>query len=199
LRRLGLDRRIDIYNYIRVRSVLFFFFRKRQGTEQWHVKDWTLDTAHSTIGFSVRHLVTRVHGRFGKWAPTRLHRWTRPRKGVGGIQPWTCRSTSRASTPTSPSAMPTYFLRSADFFDAERFRRSPSRASASRAQRERLRIVGDITIHGNHPTGHFGRRAHGRYTDPWGGTISAGFTATATSTTVGDFRDGPSTRCSNEA
>jgi polyisoprenoid-binding protein YceI len=40
-------------------------------TQAMALENWNIDTVHSTVGFTVRHLmVSKVHGLFTKWKGT---------------------------------------------------------------------------------------------------------------------------------
>ncbi|MFE6688310.1 YceI family protein [Streptomyces sp. NPDC057743] len=103
--------------------------------------DYTIDPAHSSIGFSVRHaMVTNVRGTFGSYEGA-LH--------LDGSAP--ARSTATldvaiASVDTGIADRDAH-LRGADFFDAENFPRMTFRSTAAEATGgDRYRITGDLTI-----------------------------------------------------
>jgi polyisoprenoid-binding protein YceI len=92
--------------------------------EDWVAGTWTIDPAHSVVSFAVRHLMSRVRGTFS---------------GVSGqivTSPDPSGSTATAviSVPSVSTGQPMRddHLRSADFFDAERY---PSMTFASKALR----------------------------------------------------------------
>ncbi|MFE1172686.1 YceI family protein [Streptomyces sp. NPDC058773] len=103
--------------------------------------DYTIDPAHSSIGFTVRHaMVTNVRGAFGDYAGT-LH--------LDGAEP----SRSTASLDVKIASIDTGIadrdghLRSADFFDAEAFPLMTFRSTAAeRVDGDRYRITGDLTL-----------------------------------------------------
>ena len=70
-------------------------------------------------------------------------------------------------------------LRSADFFDAEHYSQITFKSTAAEVVRGRkLRILGDLTIHGVTRAVVLDAEFGGRVTDPWGND-RVGFTATA--------------------
>ncbi|MGX1758223.1 YceI family protein [Streptomyces lydicus] len=103
--------------------------------------DYTIDPAHSSIGFTVRHaMVTNVRGTFGDHEGT-LH--------LDGADP----SRSTASLDVKIASIDTGIadrdghLRSADFFDAETFPLMTFRSTAAeRVSGDRYRITGDLTL-----------------------------------------------------
>lgn len=75
---------------------------------------WDVDPAHSSLGFTVRHLViSKVHGRFVRWAGTLL---------IDDAQPERSRVQVRAEAASIDTHEPQRdaHLRSADFLDTER-------------------------------------------------------------------------------
>ncbi|MDT0455427.1 YceI family protein [Streptomyces sp. DSM 41527] len=103
--------------------------------------DYTIDPAHSSIGFTVRHaMVTNVRGAFGDYEGT-LH--------LDGADP----SRSTASLDVTIASIDTGIadrdghLRSADFFDAETFPLMTFRSTAAeQVSGDRYRITGDLTL-----------------------------------------------------
>ena len=135
---------------------------------------WTIDPVHSSVGFRVRHLViSRVNGRFTQWSGT---------LELGGID----LADSKVDIAIDAASIDTHeaqrdaHLRSADFFDVERF---PTLNFRSRrvepAGEDRYRIVGDLTIHGVTREVVLEAEDGGRARDPWGGE-RVGFLARTT-------------------
>ncbi|MGK5641903.1 YceI family protein [Streptomyces sp. URMC 126] len=103
--------------------------------------DWTIDPAHSTIGFMVRHaMVTNVRGSFHEYQGT-LH--------LDGSDP--ARSTASlditvASVDTGMKDRDAHLLKE-DFFDAERFPLMTFRSTAAESLGgDVYRLTGDLTI-----------------------------------------------------
>ncbi|MFG2136204.1 YceI family protein [Streptomyces sp. NPDC048650] len=103
--------------------------------------DYTIDPAHSSIGFTVRHaMVTNVRGAFGEYEGA-LH--------LDGADP--TRSTAAldikiASIDTGIADRDGH-LRGSDFFDAEAFPLMTFRSTAAeQVAGDRFRITGDLTI-----------------------------------------------------
>ncbi|MEU5807130.1 YceI family protein [Streptomyces sp. NPDC047718] len=103
--------------------------------------DYTIDAAHSSIGFTVRHaMVTNVRGTFGDYSGT-LH--------LDGGDP----SRSAASIDVAIASVDTGIadrdahLRGDDFFSAETFPKMTFRSTAAaRLGADTYRITGDLTI-----------------------------------------------------
>jgi polyisoprenoid-binding protein YceI len=123
---------------------------------------WNIDAAHSTIAFSIRHMVfSKVRGRF--------------LKHTGAIQladdlaaAWVEVTIDAASIDTGTAQRDTH-LRSADFFDVERF--PELRFRSTRVEElggDRLRVTGDLTIRDITRPITLDVEPAGRGMDPWG-------------------------------
>jgi polyisoprenoid-binding protein YceI len=137
---------------------------------------WTIDPAHSTIGFAVKHMmVTTIHGRFGGV------------KGTIRVDDTHSHDASvedeiDAATVDTGDAKRDEHLRPPDFFDVANYPtiafRSARVEPASPLGRGRWRVVGDPTIHGVTRSVELAAEQTGRGTNPWGVEV-AGFAATA--------------------
>ncbi|MYZ36677.1 MULTISPECIES: YceI family protein [unclassified Streptomyces] len=103
--------------------------------------EYTIDPAHSTIGFTVRHaMVTNVRGSFTEHEGT---------LNLDGSNPAASTATIDVSIASVDTGMPDRdgHLRSADFFDAETFPKMSFRStSAEQIDAETYRVTGDLTI-----------------------------------------------------
>ncbi|WP_399085375.1 YceI family protein [Streptomyces sp. BBFR2] len=103
--------------------------------------DYTIDPAHSSIGFAVRHaMVTNVRGTFGAYEG-RLH--------LDGSEPG--RSTAaldiRTESVDTGIADRDAHLRGGDFFDSAAFGLMTFRSTAvEQSAADRFRVTGDLTI-----------------------------------------------------
>ena len=133
---------------------------------------WNIDTAHSQITFTVRHMVfAKVRGRFGKWAGTlQLDPQDLGRSRVEV-------TIDAASIDTSDATRDGH-LKSPDFFDAARFPelKFTSRSVETRGP-DKARITGDLTLHGVTREVALDAEVAGRGKDPWGND-RIGFSAT---------------------
>jgi polyisoprenoid-binding protein YceI len=135
-------------------------------------KTWDFDLSHSSVGFHVRHLmVSKVHGRFTSWTGTLEldeQDLTKSRLEV----------TIDASSIDTKDGKRDDHLRSADFFDVEKF---PSLTFVSKQIKrdgdERYLVAGDLTIHGITKAVTLEVEGGSVVKDPWGGTRT-GFSAT---------------------
>lgn len=134
-------------------------------------KTWNIDTTHSGINFSVRHMVfAKVRGRFGEWQGTlRLdpRDLTRSRVEV---------EIDAASIDTGVADRDAH-LRSGDFFDVERFPKLRFESTKVEQTGEgRYRLHGNLTIRDVTREVAIDVEHGGQAKDPWGNQRHA-FTA----------------------
>lgn len=136
------------------------------------VTTWTIDAAHTSVEFAVRHLmITTVKGRFAEVDGTVKSDDTDPAKGEVDI------TINAASIDTREPQRDTH-LRSADFFDVEKHPTLTFRSKRiENVKGEQFTLVGDLTMHGVTREVALDVTSEGRAKDPWGGE-RAGFTAT---------------------
>ncbi|MBL1094256.1 MULTISPECIES: YceI family protein [Streptomyces] len=105
--------------------------------------DYTIDPAHSSIGFTVRHaMVTNVRGTFGAYEGRLVLDGTDPSRSAATVD------VEIASIDTGIADRDAH-LRGADFFDAENFPRMTFRSTAAeRVAGDRYRLTGDLTLRG---------------------------------------------------
>ncbi|MEU0394408.1 YceI family protein [Streptomyces sp. NPDC006208] len=103
--------------------------------------DYTIDPAHSSIGFTVRHaMVTNVRGSFGSHEGTLSLDGADPSRSTAAID------VDIASIDTGIADRDGH-LRSGDFFDAEKFPKMSFRSTgAEQLGGDKYRITGDLTI-----------------------------------------------------
>jgi polyisoprenoid-binding protein YceI len=135
------------------------------------INNWNLDTVHSGINFTVRHMVvSKVRGRFAKFNGTvALDESDVTRSSV--------EATIDASSIDTGTAQRDDHLKSADFFDVERF--PEIRFLSTRIEKvsgDRYRLTGELTIHGVTRSIALETEYGGRGKDPWGNE-RVGFTA----------------------
>jgi polyisoprenoid-binding protein YceI len=133
---------------------------------------WQLDPAHSSVEFSVKHMMmTTVRGRFKNIKATL--RGDRDHPEDAGIEA----SIEAASIDTGVGDRDAH-LRGPDFFDAEKFPRITFRSSRiedpPKQEGDRFRVVGELVIRDTRMEVTLECEYHGRGTDPWGKT-RAGF------------------------
>jgi polyisoprenoid-binding protein YceI len=101
---------------------------------------WTLDQAHTTIGFTARHLMSKVHGTFTEFEG-RITTTTDPLQSQ-------IRVTIKASSISTNNEQRDAHLRSADFFDPQVGGDLTFVSTGIRPDRDGYLITGDLTING---------------------------------------------------
>jgi len=134
---------------------------------------WAIDAAHSHVEFAVKHLmIATVKGRFADVQGTV--------EAADDFSNAAVDVTIGAASIDTRQEQRDAHLRSADFFDVERF---PSITFKSRrtepGPRGGLRLTGNLTLHGVTREVALDVVAEGHGRDPWGGE-RAGFSATTT-------------------
>ena len=135
---------------------------------------WTIDPAHTEVGFSVKHLmISTVRGRFADVRGTiQLDGSDLTRASVEA-------EIATASIDTRQDQRDAH-LRSADFFEVEKYPTITFRSTAvERTGNDRYRITGDLTIRDITREVVLEGTDEGRGRDPWGGD-RLGFSATTT-------------------
>jgi polyisoprenoid-binding protein YceI len=132
---------------------------------------WSLDPAHTEIGFVARHLmVSKVRGKFEKYtgsittAPNPLDSLAEAEIDLSSI--------------TTGNDQRDEHLRSNDFFDVATSPKMSFRSTAIRPDGDQFLVDGELTIRNITKPITLTVEVGGFGTDPWGGT-RAGFTATA--------------------
>jgi polyisoprenoid-binding protein YceI len=135
---------------------------------------WDIDVAHSSLGFSVRHLgISKVLGRFDRWAGSVT-------LDVLHLERSRVTATIEAASINTHEAKRDAHLRSAEFFDAARFPTITfSSSGIEAAGQDRYRMVGDLSIAGVTGTATLEVEHLGHATDPWGAERAV-FSATST-------------------
>jgi polyisoprenoid-binding protein YceI len=121
---------------------------------------YTVDPAHSRVGFSVKHLgIATVRGEFGTFE--------------GGLElgedAAVAYGTVQAGSVDTNEPQRDEHLRSADFFDTQRFPEIAFRSTAIRPlDEDTFEVVGDLTMHGITREIALTAEIQGSETDPWG-------------------------------
>ena len=132
---------------------------------------WAIDGAHSSIGFTVRHMViSKVRGRFTRWSGTIAMDEKDPTSAAVEI------TIEPGSVDTGVEQRDSH-LRSPDFFDVERYPTMTYRSTRiEKAGEGEYRVTGDLTMHGVTRPVTLEVEFAGSAKDPWGG-LRAGFSA----------------------
>jgi polyisoprenoid-binding protein YceI len=134
---------------------------------------WTIDPAHSQVEFAVRHLmISTVRGRFAGVKGTVV-------ADEGNLANAQVDVTIDVHTIDTREAQRDAHLKSADFFDAEKFPVLTFKsARVTDIKGDRFKLVGDLTMHGVTREVTLDVTSEGRGKDPWGGE-RAGYSAVA--------------------
>lgn len=136
------------------------------------IPTWQLDPAHSSVEFSVKHMMmTTVRGRFKTVQATLTGDRDHPQDA--GVEA----TIETASIDTGVADRDAH-LRGPDFFDAQHFPRITFRSTRlenpPKQEGDRFRVVGELVIRDTRMDVVLDCEYHGRGTDPWGKT-RAGF------------------------
>lgn len=123
---------------------------------------YSIDKAHSEVTFQVRHLLTRVRGRFSDFNGTIEYDEESPERSLVDV------AVQAASIDTNERDRDAH-LRSADFFDVENnpvltFKSTRIQSNAA----NEFVVTGDLTIHGVTRSASFNVSFLGKAKDPWG-------------------------------
>ena len=133
---------------------------------------WNFDGAHSSVGFSIDHMViSEVEGSFGTFTGTLESSSDdfKDAKITFEIDP---------STITTGNAKRDGHLKGKDFFNVEEFKKiSFVSSSFTHVKGKKFKLVGEFTMHGVTKTVELDVKHNGTIKDPWGNT-RAGFKVT---------------------
>jgi polyisoprenoid-binding protein YceI len=104
----------------------------------WAAGTWMIDPAHTTVGFAVRHLMSRVRGTFSEVSGQIV---TGPHPSRSAVT-----ATVGVASGSTGNHMRDDHLRSADFFDAARYPVMTFTSTAVHPAGGRWVLAGDLTI-----------------------------------------------------
>ena len=133
---------------------------------------WQIDPKHSVVEFAVKHMMfSTVKGRFGEVGGTIVYDENDPARSRVEVE------IDAASIDTGEPQRDEH-LRSADFFEVEKYPTITFRGTrVEPLSSDRLRVVGDLTMHGVTREVALEASFLGSGTNPWGQRV-AGFSAT---------------------
>ncbi|MBV8118016.1 MAG: polyisoprenoid-binding protein [Candidatus Eremiobacteraeota bacterium] len=142
-------------------------------TPATEIATYTLDPAHTTVEFVVRHLmITKVRGRFtGVTGSIEVE--------PGSDVPSTVRARIEAATIDTREPQRDAHLQSADFFEAEKYPTLEFISTRIDGIPGDFTIYGNLTIHGVTRDVALQGEFEGRVADPWGGQ-RIGYSASTT-------------------
>jgi polyisoprenoid-binding protein YceI len=138
------------------------------------MSSYTIDSSHSAVSFSVRHMVfAKVRGHFNKWTAELAFDPADPTKSSVAVE-------IDAASIDTREAQRDGHLKSPDFFDVEKFPRLTFRSkSVERAGDGHYKVTGALTIRDVSKDVVLDVEETGRGKDPWG-NARVGFSAKAT-------------------
>jgi|SRR5690554_3542187 polyisoprenoid-binding protein YceI len=134
--------------------------------EQLHdiqTMDWVVDKAHSKIGFTARHMVvSQVHGQFDSFNVTAQSNGENFEDSAVQVE------IDAASVNTGIADRDNH-LRSADFFDVEKYPKITFKSKSLKVvDEENFKLVGDLTIKDVTKEVELDVEYGGKVKDPWG-------------------------------
>jgi polyisoprenoid-binding protein YceI len=123
---------------------------------------WNIDNSHSEVGFTVRHLMSKVRGAFTEFSGTFV---TTDNPLESSID-----VTIVSSSITTHNEQRDAHLRSADFFDPEKGGELRFVSTAVRETADGYVVTGDLTINGVTKSVDLATEFFGVATNPWGQT-----------------------------
>jgi len=134
---------------------------------------WTIDKAHSEVNFKIKHLMSKVSGRFADFDATITTDFNN--LGASGVT-----FTIQAASIDTANADRDKHLRSPDFFDVEKFPTITFTSSKiTKTGDDSFDVTGILTMHGVSKEITLPVTFLGAGQDPWGNT-KAGFEITTT-------------------
>lgn len=135
---------------------------------------YTIDKSHSEANFSVRHMVSRVSGKFDDFRGTITGDLAKP--SAASVEFTIQAASIDTGTPDRDK-----HLRGADFFDVEKFPQITFKSTAIKPSGKKnvYSVTGDLTMHGVTKRITLPVEYLGTAKDPWGNE-KAGFTISTT-------------------
>jgi len=106
------------------------------------LEKWNIDVIHSTVGFTVRHLmVSKVHGQFTKWKGT----FAFDENNVASSH---VEAEIEVASVDTRDAQRDGHLRTGDFFEAEKFPHITFKSTSVSGEKGHFKVAGDLTLRG---------------------------------------------------
>lgn len=103
--------------------------------------NWSIDPAHSEIGFTVRHLMSKVRGTFADFTGEIIAKSEDPTDAAVNVA-------IKVSSITTNNEQRDTHLKSTDFFDADQGQEITFNSTEIKANGDDYTITGDLTING---------------------------------------------------
>ncbi len=132
---------------------------------------YDIDLDHSTVGFKIRHLLSNVRGTFDRFSGTLTFEPGKP-------ELWKVEAVIQSESINTNVAERDKHLRSADFFDAEKYPAITFKSTnVTLVDEQHAKVEGLFSMHGVEKLVTLDVEIHGVAKDPWG-NVRAAFTAT---------------------
>jgi len=149
-------------------TVFMVIFSIRAGAAEY-----AIDTDHSTVGFKIRHLFSWVNGTYDTFEGSFVYEPEVPDN-------WSVSAKIDASSINTNVAPRDKHLRSADFFDVEKYPSITFKSTeVTDVAGDTAKLHGILSLHGVEKQVVLDLEIHGVGEDPWG-NVKSGFTATTT-------------------
>lgn len=102
---------------------------------------YTIDASHSSVGFSIRHLVSKTKGTFGSFSGSVTYDAQHPGKS-------SFNGTIDVSSLDTQNERRDGHLQSADFFDVAKFPTIVFASTKVEKKKDMLHVTGNLTMHG---------------------------------------------------
>lgn len=102
---------------------------------------YQIDRSHSTVSFSIRHLVSRTTGKFTQFSGQIDYDPAAPEKA-------TVEATIQAASIDTENQRRDDHLRNADFFEVETYPEITFKSTSAEKQGDKILVTGDLTMHG---------------------------------------------------
>ena len=134
---------------------------------------YVIDASHSHAAFSVRHMmISNVRGEFQQLSGEVSYDPEHPEGTTVAV-------TIQAASVNTREEKRDAHLRSADFFDAEKFPAITFKSKSAKASGDGIAVTGDLSIHGvTHEVVLAVTDITGEHKDPWGSTRIGGSAST---------------------
>ena len=134
---------------------------------------YKIDTDHSTVGFTIRHLFSNVQGAFDQYEGRFVY-------VPGQPEQWSATATIQTASINTKVEQRDHHLRSKDFFEVATYPTITFKSTGvTDATATGAKLQGLLTIHGVEQPVVLDLRMHGEGKDPWG-NVRSGLTATTT-------------------
>jgi polyisoprenoid-binding protein YceI len=106
------------------------------------LENWNIDVTHSTVGFTVRHLmVSKVHGQFTKYKGTFAF-------DEANLASSHVEAEIEVASVDTRDAQRDGHLRTGDFFEAEKFPLMTFKSTSVTGSKGEFKVTGDLTLRG---------------------------------------------------